>query len=108
MALKDDWKDTGKGLGQAFSGLGKSIVRTVKDGVDAVDDWAESDKKEEAANAENAGHEAEEKESSVFNDGTWRKTGKNLGSAFADLGKTIVRSGKTGVDKATEWSESDR
>lgn len=79
MALKDQWKDTGKGLGSAFKGLGKSIVRSVKTGVDKVDDTAEDE--------------------NVFNDGSWRQTGKELGGAFKNLGKSVVKSAKTGLDK---------
>lgn len=43
MALRDDWKKTGKGLGTAFQGLGKSLVKTVKHGVDKADEWANGD-----------------------------------------------------------------
>ena len=43
MSLRDEWKKTGKDLGHAFQGLGKSIVRSVKTGVDKADDWASSD-----------------------------------------------------------------
>ena len=32
MGLKDNWKDVGKGLGKSFAGLGKSIVKSVKEG----------------------------------------------------------------------------
>ncbi len=46
MSLRDDWKETGKGLGQAFSSLGKSIVKSAKKGIDKVDDWANGDEKE--------------------------------------------------------------
>ena len=28
MALKDEWKKTGQELGDAFTGLGKSLFRT--------------------------------------------------------------------------------
>ena len=34
MALKDEWKKTGQELGDAFTGLGKSLVRTAKVGAD--------------------------------------------------------------------------
>ena len=46
MALKDSWKDTGVGLGHAFRDLGKTLVQTVKTGVDKADEWAN---KEESA-----------------------------------------------------------
>lgn len=53
MALRDEWKETGKGLGHAFRDLGKSIVRSVKTGVDKADDWAGSEEKpKEAPKAE--------------------------------------------------------
>lgn len=37
----------------------------------------------------------------------WKQTGKGLGHAFRDLGKTLVKTAKTGVDKATDWAEKD-
>lgn len=42
MALKDSWKETGKGLGHAFTGLGKTLVKTAKYAVNKAEDWAES------------------------------------------------------------------
>ena len=41
MALKDEWKKTGQELGDAFTGLGKSLVRTAKVGADMTQNWAE-------------------------------------------------------------------
>ncbi len=81
MSLKDQWKNTGKGLGKAFAGLGKNIGRSVKTGLDAADDSLPEDG------------------STVFNDGSWRKTGKELGSAFTNLGKSVVKSVQAGLDK---------
>lgn len=40
--LKESWKETGKGLGHAFSSLGKSIVKSVTTGVEKANDWANS------------------------------------------------------------------
>ena len=97
MALKDQWKETGKELGGAFSGLGKNIVRSVKGGVDKATDWADPEKEGGAG-----------KDSNVFNDGSWRETGKDLGGAFTDLGKSIVNSAKQGADKASDWAEDRR
>ena len=45
-SLKESWKETGSDLGNAFKGLGKNIVRSVKTGVDKATDWAEGDDKE--------------------------------------------------------------
>jgi hypothetical protein len=44
--LKDSWKDTGKGLGNAFKSLGKSIVRSAATGVKKVDNWANPEEEE--------------------------------------------------------------
>ena len=43
MALKDNWKETGKGLGHAFSTLGKTIVRSAETTADKVSDWADGE-----------------------------------------------------------------
>lgn len=37
----------------------------------------------------------------------WKETGRDLGHAFKGLGKTLLKTAKTGVNKATEWAESD-
>ena len=42
-SMKESWKETGTGLGHAFEGLGKTILKTGKKGVDKAVDWAESD-----------------------------------------------------------------
>ena len=115
MALKDDWKETGKDLGGAFADLGKTLVRTGKTAVDKAVDWAENDEKKVEEAAEEVKKEAEEaveevkeeaeKDSNVFNDGSWRETGKGLGQAFAGLGKPLLDTGKTVVDKVTNKDE---
>ena len=50
MALRDNWKDTGVGLGHAFRDLGKTLVKTVKTGAEKVDNWVNDE--EEQTNAE--------------------------------------------------------
>lgn len=47
-SLKSSWKDTGKDLGHAFSGLGKTIIKSAKHVVNKADDWAEGDDKNTA------------------------------------------------------------
>ena len=37
---------------------------------------------------------------------SWKETGVGLGHAFRDLGKTLVKTAKTGVDKADDWANS--
>ena len=39
MSLRDNWKETGVGLGHAFRDLGKTLVKTVKIGAEKVDNW---------------------------------------------------------------------
>ena len=43
MALRDDWKKTGSGLGHAFGSLGNSVVDTVK-GQPTKSDWKDTGK----------------------------------------------------------------
>ena len=93
MALRDEWKETGKSLGTAFGDLGKNILRSAKTTVNKVDDWATGEKKTEEEKAN---------ESTVFNDGSWRNTGKELGGAFKNLGQSLISSGKAGVDKVAD------
>lgn len=52
MALKDSWKETGKGLGHAFGELGKTLVKTAKYAVDKAEDWADSDTPQDRENKE--------------------------------------------------------
>ena len=49
MSLRDNWKETGKGLGFAFRDLGKTLVKTASTAVNKADQWANGDdeKKEE-------------------------------------------------------------
>ncbi len=37
----------------------------------------------------------------------WKETGTNLGHAFRDLAKTIVKTGAKGVRKAENWANED-
>lgn len=94
MSLKDNWKNTGKELGSAFGGLGKTILKSAEQVVDDVDDSVEN-------------RPQNPNESTVFNDGSWRQVGKGLGSAFASLGKSTVKSIKVGVDKALEEDNTE-
>lgn len=64
MALKDTWKETGKGLGFAFRDLGKAVIKTAKTGIDQADKWANGNdnpqqKNDTAADAKTAENTAE-------------------------------------------------
>lgn len=76
--LNSEWKETGKNLGAAFKGLGKSIKGE-------VDGQPETDPSKE----------------------DWKETGKDLGNAFKGLGKTLLKTAKKGVDKADGLINSD-
>ena len=45
MSLKDTWKSTGSDLGNAFKGLGKSIIKSASTAVNKADNWANSEEK---------------------------------------------------------------
>ena len=44
--LKNDWKETGVGLGHAFRDLGKTLLKTGKTVIKKVDNWANSEEEE--------------------------------------------------------------
>lgn len=37
----------------------------------------------------------------------WKQAGKELGSAFSDLGKTIVKTGVIAAKKVYDWANSE-
>lgn len=108
--IKDGWKEAGKGLGNAFKTFGKTFVRSARTVVDKADDNCNKpeEKKEESevvdvkeinsseTDTETSEAESEvvdsQKESTVFNDGSWREVGKGFGKGFGNMGKMI---GKT-------------
>ncbi len=38
---------------------------------------------------------------------TWKETGKGLGHAFRDLGKALIKTGSTAMNKADEWANGN-
>ncbi len=38
---------------------------------------------------------------------TWKKTGTDMGHAFRDLGRTLIKTAKVGAEKADRWANSD-
>ena len=40
MSLKDNWKATGAGFGQAFKELGKTLIKTASTAAEKADRWA--------------------------------------------------------------------
>lgn len=84
--LRDDWADFGKGMGNTFSGLGKSLVQTAKVGLNAASDWVDGNK------VDNTAEKQQVKES-------WKNFGHSFVDTAEDFGKASVRTVKKGVDK---------
>ncbi len=60
MSLRDTWKNTGTELGHAFKDLGKTLIKTAKEGVVKADNWANSEDAPE--NREGTAESGSEKE----------------------------------------------
>ncbi|MBP5231543.1 MAG: hypothetical protein ILO68_07415, partial [Clostridia bacterium] len=75
---------TGKGMGKSFAGLGKSIVKSAKVGIDELS--GEPDEKQEK-NPNGTGL----KES-------WKSVGKSFGETGADFGKALAGTAKKVTD----------
>lgn len=43
MSLRDQWKQTGTGLGHAFRDLGKTLVKSATNVARKAENWADSD-----------------------------------------------------------------
>ena len=70
MALKDEWKSTGKNTGKAFANFGKALGKTMKTVFTDDENMIESNGHTEVSNA-------------------WRETGKAFGSAGKSFGKAM-------------------
>lgn len=70
MALKDEWKSTGKNTGKAFANFGKALGKTMKSIFSDDENMIESNGHTEVSNA-------------------WRDTGKAFGSAGKSFGKAV-------------------
>ena len=90
MALKDEWKSTGKNTGKAFANFGKALGKTMKSIFTDDENMIESNGHTEVSNA-------------------WRDTGKAFGNAGKSFGKamgdTFTGADEEPKDKAEEKSE---
>ncbi|MBQ9388424.1 MAG: hypothetical protein IJU01_07245 [Lachnospiraceae bacterium] len=93
MGLKDNWKDVGKGLGKSFAGLGKSIVKSVKEG----------------ANRATGDEPLDENGNPVRTDlrETWSEVGHSFGETGKALGKAAAGTAKKVADSVEEADEKD-
>lgn len=85
--VKENWKETGKELGHAFKKFGKTFLKSARTVADKADD--KCNKKDKTVVVETDENGNIKKEENVFNDGSWRETGKGFGQAFSSLGKSI-------------------
>ncbi len=92
MSVKDNWKNTGKGLGKSFAGVGKSIVKSVKVGADKILD---EEPRDENGNVKPTGL----KES-------WSEVGHNFGKTGKSLGKAVSGTAKKVAKKIDEIDET--
>ena len=92
MSVKDNWKNTGKGLGKSFAGVGKSIVKSVKVGADKILD---EEPKDENGNVKPTGL----KES-------WSEVGHNFGKTGKSFGKAVSGTAKKVAKKIDEVDET--
>lgn len=105
---KEEWKEAGTNLGHAWRDFGKTVVRSadrvVEKAKDEVDDHpnevkVHTENGEEIVDVpENNGGTTAEPNSTVFSDGSWRKTMGGLGRAFRDVGKATLNSASEAVD----------
>lgn len=90
MALKDEWKSTGKNTGKAFANFGKALGKTMKSIFTDDENMIESNGHTEVSNA-------------------WRDTGKAFGNAGKSFGKamgdTFTGSDEEPKEKPEEKSE---
>jgi len=93
MSLKDKWKKAGKGMGESFSGLGKSIVKSAKVGVDELNG---EHPKDEDGNPVDTGLKE-----------NWKAVGKSFGDTGAALGKAFAGTAKKVTDELDEAVNGD-
>ena len=86
MALKDEWKQTGKDVGTAFSNFGKAMGKTAKvvftDDENKVDENGDSELKK-----------------------AWKDMGKGFGQAGKSFGKATGDTAKSVVDDLDDKNE---
>ena len=86
MSLKDEWKQTGKNIGSAFSNFGKAMGKTAK--VAFTDDENKVD--------ENGDSELKK---------AWKDTGKGFGEAGKSFGHAAGDTAKEAVEEMDEKAE---
>ena len=93
MSLGEKWKEAGKGMGESFSGLGKSIVKSAKVGVDNLAGEAPVDEN------------GEKKESGLKEN--WKGVGRSFKHTGSALGKAFAGTAKKVVDEVDDAVNGD-
>lgn len=106
MSVKDDWKNTGKGFGKSFTGLGKAIIKSAKVGINKLYDNTSGEEKDPNEPKETGLRESWSEVGHSFG-----YTGKSLGKAAAGTAKKVVDSidGKPseGEEKKSEETNNE-
>ena len=92
MSVKDNWKNTGKGLGKSFAGVGKSIIKSVKVGADRILD---EEPRDENGNVV----QTDLRES-------WSEVGHSFGNTGKSFGKAVSGTAKKVAKKVDEVDET--
>ncbi|MBR4581763.1 MAG: hypothetical protein IKO32_11075 [Lachnospiraceae bacterium] len=93
-SLSGEWKSVGKGLGKTFTGLGKTLIKTAKVGIEKADDWAED--------REGVDRSAEVEDIKAG----WKAFGGDFVDSAQDVGKTTVKSVKAGAQAVSGDDDS--
>lgn len=93
---KQEWKESGTELGHAFKTFGKTFLRSVDTTTEKLSDMAEDAVNEDP----NRDVVQPQPNSTVYSDGSWKKVGKELGSGFLGIGKTMLHT--VGIDTEDE------
>ena len=101
---KEEWKEAGTGLGHAWRDFGKTMIRSADR---VVEKAKEPDTTVTEENGETIVDVPENNgtvkpDSTVFSDGSWKKTMKGLGNAFKGVGKATLNS----ISELAEESDS--
>ena len=99
---KEEWKESGKELGHAFKTFGKTFIRSAETTTDKVVDWAD-----DVTGNDNKDIVQPQPNSTVYSDGSWKKVGKELGSGFAGIGKTMLHTVGIGEGNKPEDKDTD-
>ena len=98
---KQEWKESGTELGHAFKTFGKTFLRSVDTTTEKLSDMAEDAVNEDP----NRDVVQPQPNSTVYSDGSWKKVGKELGSGFLGIGKSMLHT--VGIDTEDEQQPSE-